>query len=267
MSKKITRRKALRLFGLAAIASMTACVTKRNLSAPTGEMAATNDLQVSQTPGIPTATADLPANPVSTPTPTARPTENPKKTTLIPESSQPTSSTSKVLLAYFSRAGENYYYGERIQLDVGNTEVLAGMIGQLIGCDIHRIEPADPYSENYRETVDRNVREQEANARPAILNGLTSINSYDIVLLGSPIWNVRTPMIMTTFVEGLDFAGKTVFPFTTHAGSGLGTTARDYTASCPDAIIGAGLAVRGEEVRDAGAAVEAWLRSINLLKA
>lgn len=66
-------------------------------------------------------------------------------------------------------------------------------------------------------------------------------------------------MIMSTFVEGIDFTGKTVVPFTTHAGSGLGTTVRDYTASCPGATIGEGLAVRGEEVRDAGDEVAAWM--------
>ena len=172
---------------------------------------------------------------------------------------------SKVLLAYFSRAGENYYYGGRTQLTVGNTEVLAGMIARLIGCDVHNIVPVDPYPDDYTETRDRNVREQNANARPAIANPLASIESYDTVLLGSPIWNVRAPMIMTTFAERLDFAGKTVFPFTTHAMSGLGTTMRDYAASCPGATIGDGLTVRGEEVGDAGAAVESWLRRIGLL--
>jgi flavodoxin len=172
---------------------------------------------------------------------------------------------SKVLLAYFSRAGENYYYGGRTHLEVGNTEVLAGMISQIIRCDVHRIEPVDPYPDNYSETVERNVREQNADARPAIENALASIEPYDTVLLGSPIWNVRAPMIMSTFVEGFDFTGKTIFPFTTHAMSGLGTTVRDYTASCPGAAIGEGLAVRGEEVRDAGAAVESWLRRIDLL--
>lgn len=178
---------------------------------------------------------------------------------------QPTVTSNKVLLAYFSRAGENYYYGERTQLEVGNTEVLAGMISQLIGCDVHRIEPVDPYPEDYEETVARNVQEQDADARPAIANPLASIEPYDIVLLGSPIWNVRAPLIMSTFVEGFDFTGKTVFPFTTYAMSGLGTTVRDYTAACPGASIGEGLAVRGEEVQDASAEVEAWLRRINLL--
>ena len=139
------------------------------------------------------------------------------------------------------------------------------MISRLIGCDVHRIEPVDPYPDDYAETVARNVREQDADARPAIANPLASIEPYDTVLLGSPIWNVRAPMIMSTFAESFDFTGKTVFPFTTYAVSGLGTTVRDYAASCPGATIGEGLAVRGEEVRDAGAAVESWLRRIGLL--
>jgi len=172
-------------------------------------------------------------------------------------------------LVYFSRAGENYYYGGRTQLEVGNTEVLAGMISPLIGCDVHRIEPVDPYPDDYEETVARNVREQDADARPAIANPLAAIDSYDTVLLGSPIWNVRAPMIMSTFVEGFDFSGKTVIPFVTYAVSGLGTTVRDYTASCPGATIGEGLAVQGEKVQDAdpdvGPAVESWLRRIGLL--
>lgn len=185
--------------------------------------------------------------------------------TPTPVPTQATPSGSNVLLVYFSRAGENYYYGGRTQLAVGNTAVLAGMISRLIGCDVHRIEPADPYPDDYEETVVRNVREQEANARPAIANPLTSIEPYDTVLLGSPIWNVRAPLIMSTFVEGFDFTNKTIIPFVTYAVSGLGTTVRDYTALCPGATIGEGLAVRGEEVGDASGEVEAWLRQINLL--
>jgi flavodoxin len=169
-------------------------------------------------------------------------------------------------LVYFSRPGENYSYGGRAQLEVGNTEVLAGMISQRIKCDVHHIEAVDPYPNDYDQTVARNVREQDANARPAIANPRATIEPYDTVLLGSPIWNVRAPMIMSTFVDGFDFTGKTVIPFTTYAVSGLGTTVRDYAASCRGATIGEGLAVRGEEVRDAGAAVESWLRRINLLK-
>jgi flavodoxin len=173
-------------------------------------------------------------------------------------------SERRILLAYFSRAGENYHYGGRRTLKVGNTEVLAGMIRQLLACDVYRIEAADPYSDDYDATVDRNVREQNDNARPGIANPRTSISDYDTVLVGSPIWNNRAPMIMSTFVEGLDFSGKTLYPFVTYAVSGLGSTERDYAASTARAAIGAGLAVRGEEVQSAQSQVEEWLRRIRL---
>lgn len=174
--------------------------------------------------------------------------------------------TARVLLAYFSRAGENYYYGGRTDLDTGNTEVLAGMISKLITCDVHRIDAADPYPEDYDATVARNVREQSTDARPALASPLASIDQYDTVLLASGIWNVRAPMIMTTFTERYDFAGKTIHPVTTYAMSGLGTAVRDYTRSCPGAVIGEGLAVRGEEVQDAGPDVKSWLQRTGLLK-
>jgi flavodoxin len=190
---------------------------------------------------------------------------SPEATAAVRESRHPSSAgRGTVLLAYFSRAGENYFNGGRRRLTVGNTEVVAGMIGRLIGCDVYRIEAADRYPDDYRPTVERNVREQDANARPAIANPFASIDGYDTVLLGSPIWNVRAPMIMTTFAEGFDFAGKTIHPLTTHAMSGLGTTERDYAASCPGATLGEGLAIRGEEVAAAQPAVEAWLRRIGL---
>ncbi|MDQ1059846.1 flavodoxin [Arthrobacter globiformis] len=86
------------------------------------------------------------------------------------------------------------------------------MISGLIGCDVHRIEAAVPYPADYDATVARNVREQNEDSRPAIANPLPSIDHYDTVLLASGIWNIRAPMIMTTFTESHDFAGKTVYP-------------------------------------------------------
>ncbi|WP_421106769.1 flavodoxin [Streptomyces sp. NEAU-S77] len=140
------------------------------------------------------------------------------------------------------------------------------MISESIECDVHRIEAVDPYPDDYDATVARNVREQNADARPAIASPPSSIDGYDAVLLGSPIWNVRAPMIMSTFAERYDFRGKTVHPVTTYAMSGLGTTERDYAASCPGATIGEGLAVRGEEVREADTEVRSWLRRIGVLR-
>ncbi|MER5754487.1 flavodoxin [Streptomyces sp. NPDC002088] len=189
-----------------------------------------------------------------------------ERQTASPGSSATTPGRGTVLLAYFSRTGENYYYGGRTTLQVGNTEVLARKISGLIRCDVHRIEAADPYPRDYDETVRRNVREQDDDARPTIKVRLPSLDGYDTVLLGSPIWNVRAPMIMTTFSEQLDFRGKTVVPFTTHAMSGLGTTARDYARSCRGATIAPGLAVRGEEVADADTDVKTWLRDRGLTR-
>ncbi|WP_299540697.1 flavodoxin [uncultured Streptomyces sp.] len=175
-------------------------------------------------------------------------------------------SARRVLLAYFSRPGENYYYGERTNLKVGNTQVLAGMIRDRIDCDVHRIEAADPYPQDYEQTVARNSREQERDARPAIVRLPESLEPYGTVLLASPIWNVRAPMIMTTFTDTFDFRGKTVHPVTTYAMSGLGTTEDDYAAACPGATLAEGLAVRGEEVRKAGDDLDAWLRRTALLR-
>jgi flavodoxin len=172
---------------------------------------------------------------------------------------------SRVLLAYFSRAGENYYYGGRTVLQVGNTEVVAEMISSTVTVDMFRIEAVAPYPDSYDATVERNVREQNAEARPAIAGTLPAVGSYGAVLLGSGIWNVRPPMIMRTFVENVDLTGKTIFPFVTYAVSGLGSTIDDYSRLCRRSTIGQGLAVRGEQARDARADVQAWLRRIGLL--
>jgi flavodoxin len=172
---------------------------------------------------------------------------------------------ARILLAYFSRPGENYWNGGRRNLKVGNTEVLARMISARLDCDVHRIQAADAYPFDYEQTVERNVREQNADARPAIANALPSIGEYDTILLASPIWNVRAPMIMPTFAENYDFSRKTVHPVTTYAMSGLGTTPEDYARSCRGARIGTGLAVRGEEARTAHADVDSWLRRTGLL--
>jgi flavodoxin len=177
----------------------------------------------------------------------------------------PGQSPARILLAFFSRAGGNYYYGGRRNLKVGNTEVLAQMIRDHIDCDVYRIEATDPYSDNYDATVARNVREQDADARPVIAGPLPPVDGYNAILLGSPVWNVRAPMIMLTFVEGLDLTGKSIFPFTTYAMSGLGSVPHEYAMAAPKAVLREGLAVQGEEVSSAAEHVSRWLRSAGLL--
>jgi flavodoxin len=175
------------------------------------------------------------------------------------------SSGTSVLVVFFSRAGENYFNGGRINLEVGNTEVAVRMIQAALACDVYQIQPSEPYPDSYEATVQRNVREQSADARPAIASPLTSIDSYDTILIGSPVWNVRAPRIMLTFAERFDFTGRTVYPFTTYAVSGLGDVVEEYTTSFRGAIMGEALAIRGEEVNSSRPQVEQWLRRIGLL--
>jgi flavodoxin len=184
-------------------------------------------------------------------------------------SAMPTPSTgSRVLVAYFSRAGENYWNGGRRDLETGNTEVLAGLISERIDCDVYGIEAAEPYSDRYDPTVQRNVAEQNADARPAIAGALPDLSGYDTVLLGSPIWNVQPPMIMATFVEAVDLTGTSLHPFVTYAVSGLGSTASFYRDLNTGADLHDGLAIRGEEVREpaARADVDQWLRAAGLIE-
>ena len=140
-----------------------------------------------------------------------------------------------------------------------------GADNDLIDADLYRIEAAEPYSNSYDATVARNVDEQNSDARPAIANPLDSIIQYDAVLVGSPIWNVRPPMIMTTFLESQDFTGKTVHPFVTYAVSGLGRTETVYSSALRGARLLPGLAIQGEEAADHRSDVEVWLRTAGLV--
>lgn len=173
--------------------------------------------------------------------------------------------SGRVLMAYFSRAGENYYYyGGRRDLEVGNTAVVAETIARFADVDLHEMRAAEPYPHDYDATVQRNTREQDTDARPRISGALPDLSGYDIVLLGSGIWSVHVPMIMRTFVEAVDLSGRTVHPVVTHAVSGIGQAEGDYRELLPGADLGESLVVQGEEVGTAEPQIRAWLRRTGL---
>jgi flavodoxin len=229
----------------------------RTITGPPGPTAISRRtlLRGASTAAAGVATAGLTAC-TSTPTPGASTSAGP--------SVAPSATSDRVLLAYFSRAGENYWNGGRRFLRTGNTEVLADMISDRIDCEVYRIDAAEPYPDRYDPAVERNAREQDSDARPQIANPVPDLSGYDTVLLGSPIWNVQPPMIMATFVEALELSGKTVRPFVTYAVSGLGSTEAFYRDLDTGARLGDGLAVRGEEVTQSGNAVDRWLRAAGL---
>lgn len=166
-----------------------------------------------------------------------------------------------ILIAYFSRADENYGVG---MIEKGNTEIIAEMIADETGGELFHIERSTPYPADYDECTDEAKREQEENARPELASNLENIENYDTIFLGYPIWWSDMPMAVYTFLESHDFAGKTIIPFCTHAGSGLSSTVSSIQAVCPDATVLDGFSIQGStaqnERSNANEAVMEWLK-------
>lgn len=175
---------------------------------------------------------------------------------------------SRILIAFYSRRGENYWAGGTKNLPVGNTERLARKIQALTGGGLYEIDTVKTYPANYRETT--RVAEQELtdNVRPALKNALPDFSQYDVVFLGRPIWWGRLPPAVNTFLEGAADAigNKTVVQFCTHAGSGFAQTPAEVRAFLPKANFADRYSVYGTDVDDADADVRRWIEKIGLLK-
>ncbi|WP_093882707.1 flavodoxin [Syntrophus gentianae] len=169
---------------------------------------------------------------------------------------------TKRLVAYFSRAGKNYVNGDIVDLPVGNTEVAAGMIQKLTGSDIFRIDAVKAYPEGYQETTEVAKEELRQNTRPEISGYLDNMLDYKVIYLCYPNWWGTMPMAVFTFLEAYDFGGKTIIPFCTHEGSGMGRSERDIEEICAGASVLKGLAIRGGSVQQAEDQIAKWLRDL-----
>jgi flavodoxin len=169
---------------------------------------------------------------------------------------------TKGLIAYYSRAGNNYVNGDIVNLQVGNTEVAAKMIQKLTGSDIFRIDTVKAYPEGYQETTDVAKKELRENTRPELSGHVNNMADYNVIYLGYPNWWGTMPMALCTFLEAYDFAGKTIIPFCTHEGSGMGRSERDISKLCPEARVLQGLPIRGGNVHHAEKAIADWLREL-----
>jgi flavodoxin len=158
----------------------------------------------------------------------------------------------KILVAYFSWSG--------------NTRTIAEQIQKTIGGNLFEIKTATPYTSDYDAIVDQAQIEQRNNARPALAARMSDIDSYDTIFLGYPNWWGTLPMALFTFLESYDFSGKTIIPFCTHEGSGLGRSVSDIKKLCPQSTVRDGLAVRGGSVKSAGNDVTAWLRGLEIIR-
>jgi flavodoxin len=169
---------------------------------------------------------------------------------------------SKSLIAYFSRKGNNYVGGSIVNLPVGNTEVIAKKIQGLTGSDLCQIETVKSYPADYTETTNDAKEEKNKNARPELTATVDAMDSYDVIYLGYPNWWGTMPMAVFTFLESYDFSGKTLIPYCTHEGSGMGNSERDIKKLCPKAKVLPGLAIIGGSVGRADKDVTNWLKNL-----
>lgn len=170
----------------------------------------------------------------------------------------------KTLLAFFSRADENYFGGQYRYIEIGNTEVIANQIKELCNTDVYKIEMKKPYSKVYNTCIDEAKKDLQANARPEILNMPANIDDYDNIILAYPNYWGTAPVAVFTFLESFDFSKKTVYPLCTNEGSGMGRSEADIKkiAKCE---VKKGLSIIGSNVNSAKPQVEKWLKANNLI--
>lgn len=132
----------------------------------------------------------------------------------------------KILVAYFSASG--------------TTAAVAKRLADCIGADLFEIEPAIPYTAADLDWTDKNSRSskemRDKAFRPEIAK-TTDASAYDVIFVGFPVWWYVAPTIVNTFLESCDLGGKTVVPFATSGGSGMGRTSKELAPSCPGAFV------------------------------
>ena len=172
---------------------------------------------------------------------------------------------AKALIAFFSRADENYFGGAMRYVKVGNTEIVANIIKDLIPADSFKIEMKNPYSPVYMTCIEEAKKDLRAKARPELVSVPESIDEYDTVILAYPNYWGTMPMAVYTFLESFDFSGKTILPLCTNEGSGMGSSEREIKKTCPGATVKKGLPITGSAAAGSKSSVERWLKANGLI--
>ena len=167
---------------------------------------------------------------------------------------------TKILIAYYSRKGQNYVNGSIKNLAKGNTEVVAEFIQKTVGGDLFEIDTVKKYAEDYTKCTEEAKEELRQKARPELKEYLSSLDEYDTIFLGYPCWWGTMPMACYTFLEHYDLADKKIIPFCTHEGSGMGVSVKEIKKTCPKAIVADGLPIHGAEAAQSEGEVMAWAK-------
>lgn len=174
-------------------------------------------------------------------------------------------SRKNILIVYLSRTN--------------NTRAIAEIIHQNVGGKLVALELVNPYPENYRATVTRVEQENKSGFLPALKTRIDSIERYDVVFVGFPTWGMQLPPPVKSFLKQYDLSGKTIVPFNTNAGYGIGSSFRTVKELCPGSILlegftteggierdGIKFVIKGDKESQANVEVKKWLRKIQMLK-
>jgi len=131
-----------------------------------------------------------------------------------------------------------------------NTKAVAEMIHQEVGGKLVELELRQPYPEDYHQTVAQVVRENETGYLPPLKTAIDSMEQYDVVFVGFPTWGMKLPPPMKSFLSQYDLSGKTVVPFNTNAGYGIGSSFETVKALCPKSTVTKGFSTKGGIERD-----------------
>ena len=158
---------------------------------------------------------------------------------------------SKTLVAYFSASGV--------------TEKVAQTLAKTIGADIFEIAPKVKYTKadlNWMDKQSRSTIEMnDPSSRPEIAAKCENMSEYDTVFVGFPIWWYIAPTIINTFLESYDLTGKTIVPFATSGGSGMGKTNEKLAPSCKGAKLIEGKVLKSNAN---GSDITAWVNSLSV---
>src|SRR6478609_4280669 len=173
--------------------------------------------------------------------------------------------SEKILIVYLSRTN--------------NTKAIAEIIQKSVGGTLVALELEKPYPQDYRATVEQVVKENETGFLPPLKTKIDSIENYDVVFVGFPTWGMQLPPPVKSFLHQYNLTGKTVIPFNTNGGYGVGSSFETVKELCPQSTILQGFTTRGGSeidghnlvIKDAKAEearkeVDSWLRTIGMLK-
>ncbi len=170
-----------------------------------------------------------------------------------------------ILIVYLSRTG--------------NTEAVAKMIQKEVGGDLVSLEIETPYPKNYEAIVKKVVEENEKGFLPPLKTKIENIEKYNTIFLGFPTWGMQLPPPMKSFLNQYDVSGKTVIPFNTNAGYGVGSSFRQVKELAPRSTVLEGFEIKGgierdgvffvmegEKEKQAQTDIKQWLQRIKILK-